>query len=411
MSPRSPVTRVAILGSTGSIGTQALDIIRRNPDLFTVVGLAASGGNVDALAQQITEFKPELVGIARGSCAQDVQMRVFADAQSQGFAQGHSSLPEFSIGPEAAGIVAAMGADVVLNGIAGAAGLMPTLQALQSGARLALANKESLIIGGDLVRKLASPGQIVPVDSEHAALAQCLLSGKRSEVSALILTASGGPFRGFTRKQFEEVTVEQALQHPTWNMGPLVTINSATMVNKGLELIEAHLLFDVPFSQIDVVVHPESIVHSMVEFVDGSTIVQASPPDMRIPIAWGLGAPHRIAGVAPACDWSTTASWNFYPMDHESFPAVSLARKAGEAGGTAPAVFNGADEAAVEHFLNSELNFAEIVPLIDRVVEEHLQTSHVSGNGLTLDHVQAADRWARTRIHELVDAKMRTGSM
>lgn len=401
MTSASPRTRVAIIGSTGSIGTQALDVIRRNPDLFEVAGLAASGSRADLFAEQIVEFSPSLVGISMGTCAQDVQMRLFAHAKTQGFSDGAFSVPELSIGPESAQAVAAMGVDVVLNAVAGAAGLLPTLRALESGARLALANKESLIIGGELVKRIAQPGQIVPVDSEHAALAQCLLAGSRVEVRKLILTASGGPFRGYTADQLSEVTVEQALQHPTWNMGPLVTVNSASLVNKGLELIEAHLLFDVEFDQIDVVVHPESIVHSMVEFVDGSTIAQASPPDMRIPIAWGLGAPQRIPHAAPPCDWTKPATWNFFPLDAEAFPAVSIARQAGMASGTAPAVFNGADEVAVELFLGGIIGFNDIVPVIRRVLDEHLSRDHVSGNGLTLEHVQRADLWSRERVREL----------
>ena len=405
MQTGQPASRVAILGSTGSIGTQALDIIRKNSDLFTVVGLASSGSNPDLFAQQIIEFRPELVGISKGTTAQDVQMRLLAEAKSRGFADGYFAIPELTIGPDSAARVAAMGADVVLNAVSGAAGLVPTLSALKSGARLALANKESLIIGGDLVKSMAKPGQIVPVDSEHVALAQCLLAGKQNEVRKLILTASGGPFRGYSKESLSNVTVEEALKHPTWSMGPLVTINSATMINKGLELIEAHLLFDIPFDQIEVVIHPESVVHSMVEFVDGSTIIHASPPDMRIPIAWGLNAPGRIPDAAASCDWTREANWRFYPLDNETFPAVAIARVAGEAGGTAPAVLNGADEAAVGLFLAHKLAFGEIVPVIVQVLREHLDNDHVSGNGLTLANVQAADSWARDRVIDLVRAR------
>ena len=403
MNSSASMINVVILGSTGSIGIQALDIIRRNSDVFRVIGLSSSGRSAELLAQQVNEFSPEYVGISLGTCAQEVQMRVLAHAKEHGYSSGKSATPEFVIGPESSGTVAAVGADVVLNAIAGAAGLVPTLKALGSGARLALANKESLIIGGDLVRAIAKPGQIVPVDSEHAALAQCLMAGARSEVKALILTASGGPFRGFTTEQLESVTIDQALAHPTWSMGPLVSINSATMVNKGLELIEAHLLFDIPFSQIEVVIHPESIVHSMVEFVDGSTIAQASPPDMRIPIAWGLGSPTRIPHAAPPCDWTAASSWNFYPVDHVAFPAITLARVAGEAGGSAPAVFNGADESAVGLFLEGRIHFTSIVPLIESALQEHLEYGHVSGNALTLETVEGADMWARNRVRELAD--------
>ncbi len=397
--------RVAILGSTGSIGTQALDIIRRNPSMFSVVGLSASGNNPDLFARQILEFLPDVFGVSRGTCAQDIQMRVFAGAQEAGFAVGDSRIPEMIVGPDASAQVASLGADVVLNGIAGAAGLVPTLRALESGSKLALANKESLIIGGELVKRLAAPGQIVPVDSEHSALAQAMLAGTHAEISKLILTASGGPFRGWTLEQLASVTVAQALAHPTWSMGPLVTINSATMVNKGLEVIEAHLLFDIPFDDIEVVIHPQSVVHSMVEYLDGSTIAQASPPDMRIPIAWGLAAPHRIEGAAAPCDWSQAATWDFFPVDNAAFPAVDLARSAGAAGGTAPAVFNAADEIAVEAFLDGAIGFVEIVPMIKSVLGEHLESAHVSGNGLTLENVQDADAWSRARVREIIAAQ------
>ncbi len=357
---------VIILGSTGSIGRQALDVIARNPDLFRVVGLSAGGGQPDLLAEQARAF-----GVA-----------------------------DVAIGEAESADLAARPADVVLNALAGAAGLLPTLRALEAGTALALANKESLIIGGPLVKALAQPGQIRPVDSEHSALAQCLMSGSRSEVSRLILTASGGPFRGWTRERLAEVTVEQALAHPTWSMGPLVTINSSTLVNKGLEVIEAHLLFD----RIDVVIHPQSIVHSMVEFADGSTIAQASPPDMRIPIAWALGWPDRVPGAAPACDWSTAATWDFWPVDHVAFPALGLAREAGAAGGTAPAVFNGADEACVAAFLDGRLPYLGIVEVVSEVLREHISGDNQGpGNPITVADVLDADDWARSRAEELIE--------
>jgi len=305
-----------ILGSTGSIGVQALDIIARNPDRFTVVGLCATGANAQALAQAALDFDVEVIGVTLGTCAQDVQMHLLAGAQDRGFSQGGHRLPELVIGPDAPEQLARMEADIVLNAIAGAAGLEATLATLRAGNKLALANKESLIIGGDLVKNIALPSQIIPVDSEHSAIAQCLLSGKMSEVRKLIITASGGPFRGKSASELEQVSIADALKHPTWKMGPLVTINSATLVNKGLEVIEAHLLFDIAFNDIEVTVHPQSVVHSMVEFVDGSTIAQASPPDMRIPIAWGLSAGQeifRVANIAPACDWSSAATWEFMP--------------------------------------------------------------------------------------------------
>ena len=265
------------------------------------------------------------------------------------------------------------------------------------------------------MRALARPGQILPVDSEHSALAQCLMAGTHGEVSRLILTASGGPFRGWSREQLATVTPEQALAHPTWSMGQLVTINSSTLVNKGLEVIEAHLLFDIPFERIDVVVHPQSVVHSMVEFDDGSTIAQASPPDMRLPIAWALGWPDRVAGAAPACDWSSATSWDFLPVDHEAFPALTVARRAGTAGGTAPAVFNAADEACVAAFLEGRLPYLGIVEVISAVLDEHLGRASGSMNGddgnhgapggvLTVEDVLGADAWARARAEEIISA-------
>lgn len=403
---RTPPIRVVILGSTGSIGVQALDIIRRNGDRFIVVGLCATGANAQSLAQAALEFEVAVVGVTLGTCAQDVQMHLLAGAQERGFSQGDHRLPELVIGPSAPEQLARMDADIVLNAIAGAAGLKATLETLSSGTRLALANKESLIIGGDLVKNLAGQGQIIPVDSEHSAIAQCLLAGKKSEVRKLIITASGGPFRGKSIEQLENVSIDDALAHPTWKMGPLVTINSATLVNKGLEVIEAHLLFDIPFAEIEVTVHPQSVVHSMVEFVDGSTIAHASPPDMRIPIAWGLSAgldTFRVADAAPALDWSSAATWEFMPLNEDVFPAVGLARIAGAAGGTAPAVFNAANESAVAAFLAGDISFMSIVDHIERILHVHLAgsvelapgSSFVSGNALTLEDVLAADTWAR----------------
>ncbi|MFI5099288.1 MAG: 1-deoxy-D-xylulose-5-phosphate reductoisomerase, partial [Actinomycetes bacterium] len=292
-------------------------------------------------------------------------------------------------------------ADVVLNAMPGAAGLAPTLAALDAGRTLALANKESLIVGGPLVRSRARTGQIVPVDSEHSALAQCLRGGRADEVRRLVLTASGGPFRGRSRSELVDVTPEQALAHPTWSMGPLVTVNSATLVNKGLEVIEAHLLYDIPFERIDIVVHPQSVVHSMVEFVDGSTLLQASPPDMRLPIAVALAWPDRVPEAVPPCDWTEAGSWDFEPLDEEAFPAVRLAREAGTAGGTAPAVYNGANEEAVGAFLTGGLPFLKIVDTVADVLREHDGAAHAD-RPLTLEDVLAADAWSRARARELL---------
>ncbi|HPE12304.1 MAG: 1-deoxy-D-xylulose-5-phosphate reductoisomerase [Actinobacteria bacterium] len=378
---------VVILGSTGSIGTQALDVIRRNPGRFRVVGLAAGGSDVAALAAQVDEFSVAHVAVADPTAA---------DALTATGATVHT-------GPDAATEVAGLDVHTVLNGITGAVGLRPTLAALEAGSVLALANKESLIIGGQLVTAVARPGQIVPVDSEHSAMAQCLRSGRAEEVRKLILTASGGPFRGRARDQLQSVTLEQALAHPTWDMGPVVTINSATLMNKGLELIEAHLLFGVPLDAIEVVVHPQSIVHSMVEFVDGSTIAQASPPDMRLPIALGMAWPDRVPDAAPACDWSSAATWEFFPLDDEAFPAVGLASRAAAAGGIAPAVLNAANEQAVAAFREARIGFLGITELVDRVMQETLPSGANRGNRVTLEDVLDADAWARGLVRGLIE--------
>ncbi|MHB1164889.1 MAG: 1-deoxy-D-xylulose-5-phosphate reductoisomerase [Candidatus Nanopelagicales bacterium] len=404
--------RVVVLGSTGSIGTQALDIARRNPGRFRIVALAAGGRDVAVLAAQALEFGVEAVAVARATAAADLQLALYAEASSRGYPEGRFAMPAIMAGPQAATEAAAWDADVVLNGMAGASGLRPTLAALECGRVLALANKESLIIGGPLVKARARPGQIVPVDSEHSALAQSLRAGAAGEVRRLVLTASGGPFRGWDAQALAGVTVAQALAHPTWSMGPLVTVNSATLMNKGLEVIEASLLFDIPFDRIDVVVHPQSVVHSMVEFVDGSTLAQASPPDMRLPIALGMAWPDRVPDAAPGCDWTAAATWEFFPLDEDVFPAVTAARTAGVAGGTAPAVLNGADEACVADFLSGDLAFARIVPTVQQVLAEHLDggsgapgSAWVAGNEATLEDVRAADAWARRRAHDVIEAR------
>ena len=350
--------RVIILGSTGSIGTQALEVIEANPDRFQVVGLAA-GKNADLLQAQAAKF-----GVKAAVQGAEAATRLVED----------------------------LDADVVINGITGSIGLAPTLATLKSGKTLALANKESLIVGGRLVTEAAKPGQIVPVDSEHSALAQCLLGGTAQEVRKLILTASGGPFRGWSREQLQDVTPEQALAHPTWVMGKVVTTNSATMVNKGLELIEAHLLFDIPFDRIEVTVHPQSVVHSMVEFVDGSVLAQCSPPDMRLPIALGMSWPERVPNVAKACDWTQAATWTFEPLNESVFGAVRLARQVGSAGLTYPAVYNAANEQAVEAFHAGWIGFNQIVDLVQRVVDAHEPESELS-----LESVLRAEIWARDR--------------
>lgn len=355
--------RVLILGSTGSIGTQALDVIGGHPDAFEVVGLAA-GSNRELLAQQ-----------------------------AEAFAVEHTALGV----DEAVQLVRDVEADVVLNGITGSVGLAPTLAALDTPAILALANKESLIVGGALVTAAASPGQLVPVDSEHSAIAQALRAGADREVRRLVLTASGGPFRGRARDTLAGVTPAEALAHPTWDMGRVVTTNSATLVNKGLEVIEAHLLFGVDYDRIDVTVHPQSIVHSMVEFIDGSTIAQASPPDMRLPISFGLGWPDRVPGVGAPLDWRTPSSWTFEPLDELAFPSVRLAKRAGIAGATYPAVFNAANEQGVHAFHDGRIGFLDIVEIIERVLDRH-----EADGELTIEGVLDAERWARSEADGLI---------
>jgi 1-deoxy-D-xylulose-5-phosphate reductoisomerase len=388
---------VALLGSTGSIGTQAVTVVERNPDRFRVVALAASGCRPGLLAEQAARLRVGAVAIADAAA----EPAVASALQDVGARQ-----VRLLVGPDAAAEVAAGGADVVLNGLSGAVGLRPTLAALAAGSTLALANKESLIVGGALVTRAAAPGQIVPVDSEHSAIAQCLRSGADREVERLVLTASGGPFRGRRREDLRDVTAREALAHPTWRMGPLVTTNSATLVNKGLEVIEAHLLFGVPLDRIDVWVHPQSIVHSMVQFTDGSTIAQCSPPDMRLPISLGLGWPDRVAGAAPPLRLEEPATWRFEPLDDEAFPAVRLARRVGARGGTYPAVYNASNEECVEAFLAGRIGFLDVVDTVERVITEHEQ-DHELGNGggasePDLDGVIAADAWARRRARELL---------
>ncbi len=378
-----------LLGSTGSIGTQALDVIERNPERLEVVALAAGGGSLDLLERQARQFRPAVVAVAGADAAAQLAERL---ADVRGI--------EVTAGMDGVVAAAGMDADVVLNGMTGSIGLRPTLAALDAGTTLALANKESLVAGGALVAQaMKRPDQIVPVDSEHSALAQALRSGTPAEVRRLVVTASGGAFRGATRESLRDVTVERALKHPNWDMGPVVTINSASMVNKALEVIEAHLLFDIPMDRIDVVVHPQSIVHSMVEFVDGSTIAQASPPDMRLPIALGLSWPDRLADVAPALDWTQASSWDFEPLDEDTFPAVRIARAAVEASALHPAVFNAANEECVASFVDGRLGFLGITDTVARVVESYEAPDEVS-----LDAIDAAEAWARAEAARLVAA-------
>lgn len=384
-------TSLVLLGSTGSIGTQAVEVLDAHPGRFVVDAISAGGGNVRALAAQAAHLRVNRVGVADATRIPDL----VAELERLGCRD-----IEVIGGPDAATEIAATGSDVVLNGITGSVGLRPTLAALGAGSTLALANKESLVVGGALVRSAQQrPGQIVPVDSEHSAIAQCLRSGTRAEVRRLVLTASGGPFRGWSRDAVRSATPAQALAHPTWAMGPVVTVNSASLMNKGLELIEAHLLFDVPTDDIVVVVHPQSVVHSMVEFTDGSTIAQASPPDMRLPIALGVSWPDRLDPVTPPCDWSAATSWHFEPLDEETFPAVRLAREAASASATHPAVYNAANEECVEAFLDGRAAFGDIVTTVARVLEAHDGTSAAD---VTLDAVTDAEDRARSAARKIL---------
>ncbi|MDO4910944.1 MAG: 1-deoxy-D-xylulose-5-phosphate reductoisomerase [Corynebacterium sp.] len=378
--------KILILGSTGSIGTQALEVIRENPDKFEVVGLAAAGHNASLLIEQAKEFGVTEVAVANEEAASTVSAAL--------------GVPVIH-GPKAAEeLVRRVDSDTVLNALVGSMGLGATLASLEVGSTLALANKESLVAGGDLVLKKAAPGQLVPVDSEHSAMAQCLHSGTHEELDRLVLTASGGPFRGWTREQMMEVTPEQAAQHPTWSMGQMNTLNSATLVNKGLELIEASLLFGLPSSRIDVVVHPQSIIHSMATFVDGATIAQASPPSMKLPISLALDWPHRVPQAQPALDFSEIMRWDFEPVDRENFPAVDLAAAAVDKKGSFPAVYNAANEEAAEAFLQRKLAFPLITDIIAEVMAE-------ADGAAPRDYedVLATEEWARARAHEKMRAK------
>lgn len=343
---------LVILGSTGSIGVQALEIAEANQGLFRVIAITSAGSNPALVIEQAKKFKVSVVGVVKNA-------EMIREA-----------LPGVNVidGENASTEIAAITCDVVLNGITGSIGLSPTLAALKVGNRVALANKESLVAGGDLVMSLAKKDQLIPVDSEHSALWQALMGNHKKDVGKLILTASGGPFRD--RSDLSTVTLAEALNHPTWSMGPVVTINSATLMNKGLEIIEAHYLFDVPYQQIEAVIHPQSVVHSMITFVDGSTIAQASPPNMKGPIAFAINYPDRVRAVTPSVDWSKSHTWSFAPIDSERFPAIDLARRCGELGGGLPAIFNAANEVAVDAFINSKLGFTAIVEVVEEVVQK-----------------------------------------
>ncbi|WP_300746323.1 1-deoxy-D-xylulose-5-phosphate reductoisomerase [uncultured Bifidobacterium sp.] len=389
---------VIVLGSTGSIGTQGLDVIARHPDRFTVTGLAAGGGHIDLLAKQAAAFHVPQVAIADESKV---------GALREALEQAGASNTAIHAGRQAVIALAGCGADTVLNGITGSIGLEPSIAALQAGSQLALANKESVVAGGHLLFSAqVRDQQINPVDSEHSAIWQSLRSGRHSEVSKLIVTASGGPFRGMRREDMNEITPEQALNHPTWHMGPVVTINSSTLMNKGLEVIEASRLFDIPPERIEVTVHPQSIVHSMVEFCDGATICQASPPDMRLPIALGLSAPERLGNVAVACDWGQAAQWTFEPLDNEAFPAVNLARQCLAASEKHTAVLNAANEQAVHAFLDGRLPYLGIVDTVKAVIDQ--MDAELRGDPLftSVEEMGQVEHEARQRADVLINRQV-----
>lgn len=392
--------KVILLGSTGSIGTQTLEVVEQYKNKYEVLALSA-GSNIELLYAQTITFKPEFVGIADEKAAEKFK-NLFT---------GTDYKPQIFSGKNAATIIAGLDSQaIVVNGITGAIGLRPTIVALENGSRLALANKESLVIGGALVKQSQKiPGQIVPVDSEHSAIAQCLMGGKHnkgmcalqvdgtSEVDHIILTASGGPFRGYDRVQLEKVTAKDALKHPTWNMGNVVTINSSTLMNKGLELIEAHLLFDIAPEKIHPVVHPQSIIHSMVAFKDGSILAQASPPNMKLPIVLGLSWPERLENILPTVDFSLTQSWDFMPVDNEAFPALELAKQSINASNTHPCVMNASNEICVELFLNNKIGFLDIIDTVTKVLDSYSPISNVN-----IDSLEQVDSWAREKTKEIL---------
>jgi len=382
---------LVILGSTGSIGTQALDVVRHHPERFKVVGLSAAGANQDLLIGQIREFLPPVVGIADEDAARDLKAKL-------GAVRG----VDLVVGPDAAERISADGdADVVLNGLVGSAGLAPTLATLTSGKTLALANKESLVVGGELVMDLikGEPERLLPVDSEHAALAQALRGERRDDLKRVVLTGSGGPFRGWTRSELQKASVKEALAHPVWTMGPKITIDSATLMNKGLEVIEARYLFDLEYSQIHVVIHPESIVHAIVEFRDGSMRAEMATPNMRLPIQLALAWPERLgSGIEPVP--ITDRSLTFEPVDHEAFPAIDLAYRVGGLGLTFPAVMNAANEVAVMAFLEGKIPLTRVVEVSQTVVDEHEPASVVS-----VVNIERADAWARKRAAEIIEER------
>jgi 1-deoxy-D-xylulose-5-phosphate reductoisomerase len=388
--------RVVVLGSTGSIGTNTLDVIAHLPNRLRAIGLSAHG-NIDLLLDQVSRHRPRLVAITDAARARQIDRTRLPDTTE--LLTGEEGVRRMVADPDA---------DVVVVAIVGAAGLAGTWAALEVGKTVALANKETLVVAGPLVTRLARErgARLLPVDSEHSAVFQSMAGSRAGEVRRVVLTASGGPFRGRTRAELQDVSAADALRHPTWRMGPKITVDSATLMNKALEVIEARWLFDLDPGRIDVVVHPESVIHSFVEFEDGSVLAQLSPPDMRLPIQFALTYPERVSGPARRLDWRELSAFHFEQPDHETFPALQLGYEVARRGGTCGAVLNAANEAAVGRFLAGELRFLDI-PRVCRAVLAH----HDFSAAPTLQELWAADRWARNEVNRWISAKLPSATL
>ena len=371
--------RLAILGSTGSIGTQTLDIVRQHPDTFEVVALTANT-NVNLLADQINEFRPKYGVIAKDVLYKNLKEKVRGNTE---LSSGYKSLSELGQLPEV---------DTVLNSLVGFAGFAPTYEAVLAGKKIALANKESLVVGGEiLIKAMEDTGaSLIPVDSEHSAMLQCIVGEPADKIEKIIITASGGPFREFTKEQMQSVSVKQALNHPNWDMGAKITIDSSTMMNKGLEIIEAHWLFNLPVDKIEPVIHPQSIIHSIVTYVDGSSKAQLGLPDMKVPIIYALTYPDRLELDTPRMDWSKAQELTFMPVDYARFPCVRLAMDSIEMGNVAPAILNAANEVAVQRFLNEEISYIDIPKIVSKSLDK-LANGHEI-NLETLKHIDSETR-------------------
>lgn len=371
--------KLAILGSTGSIGTQVLEVVRQHPDKFEIVALTANN-NWELLADQVIEFKPEKALICNDIHYKNFESAVNAETE---LISGVENLSEIVSNPET---------DIVLNSLVGFSGFIPTIEALKSGKKVALANKESLVVGGEIINDILNQGKgsLIPVDSEHSAMLQSLVGEDYSTIEKIVITASGGPFRSFSKEQLQNVTVEQALNHPNWEMGSKITIDSATMMNKGLEIIEAKWLFDLPVSRIEPVIHPQSIIHSIVTFVDGSSKAQLGPPDMKVPIIYALTYPNRLELETPRMDWSVAQELTFAPVDFEMFPCLKLAVESIEEGGHASAILNAANEVAVKRFLNKEIGYIQIPEIVGKCLEKIN-----SGDKVTIESLIQTDKETR----------------